>query len=164
MAGNSKQQAGLEVFLDLHRRRDCCNLFLLRHHQMKPTINILVVDDDVAIAKSFSRLVRILFPLSTIVESKTSVLDAITEIASAGPFDLVITDCHMPDGGGAAVITAARLRCANTHIKTKTILMSGEAGEEEIKKIEPDLFLQKPISIDKLKVSIVQLVPGIVRH
>ena len=164
MAGNSKQQAGLEVFLDLHRRRGGCNLFLLHHHQMKPTINILVVDDDVTVATSFSRLVHILFPLSTIVGFKTSVLAAITEIASTGPFDLVITDCHMPDGGGAAVIAAARSRCANTRSKTKVILISGEAGEDEIKKIEPDLFLQKPISIDKLKVSIVQLVPEIVQH
>jgi CheY-like chemotaxis protein len=84
------------------------------------------------------------------VVSVANVREALAEIA-AGPFDVLLSDLHMPDAGdGFTVISAMR----HTHPKAVTLVLSGYPELTEALaaiRLQADEVLVKPIDISSLR-------------
>ena len=116
-------------------------------------LSILTVDDDATALLAVRDLLLIAFPGTNVL----SVTDPVTamRVALRAPPDLVITDLHMPNGGGAQLCAA--LRSDPRTSSTPIIVLTGQGGAsdwQELRKLGVERFLVKPIDFDMLEMTI----------
>jgi ActR/RegA family two-component response regulator len=107
---------------------------------------VLLVDDD---KNEIFLTQRSLVKNGCEVVAVTSVSEALAQII-AQPFDVLITDLHMPDpGDGFAVVTAMR----HSHPKALTLVVSGYPDVQKSLAailLQADEVLVKPFDVDQL--------------
>ncbi len=113
---------------------------------------ILLVDDHAAVLRSMKDLLE---QFDFEVVPATSVTEALNLIV-AQPFDVLITDLHMPDpGDGFAVVTAMR----HSQPEALTFVISGfpdVKGAMAAILLEADEVLVKPLDVERLAELIVK--------
>jgi DNA-binding NtrC family response regulator len=110
---------------------------------MSIIINVLVVDDDVAVCRIVHRM---LADEQYKVQTSQSVADALGAIEQK-PFDVYVMDYKLPDGSGLDVAERIRLKWGAAPI----ILISGydrSAVALRAEKLRISDFLEKPFSRD----------------
>ncbi len=104
-------------------------------NQTQRTFRILIVDDEMIVGTAHARVVD---RLNKIFEKQGLNLhldiklivggpNAIKTIGESEPFDLIITDYHMPNANGLVVLRAAKVKDA----ATKVLIFSGFISEFE---------------------------------
>jgi serine/threonine protein kinase len=116
-------------------------------------LKILTVDDDATALLAVRDLLLLAFPGTDVV----SVTDPVTavRVAVRDRPDLVITDLHMPHGGGTKLCAA--LRSDPRTAETPIIVLTGHGGASDwqhLRKLGVDRFLVKPIDFDTLEATI----------
>jgi HD-like signal output (HDOD) protein/CheY-like chemotaxis protein len=111
---------------------------------------ILFVDDDRAILEGFQNLLykdRKRWDL-VFVDGGSAALAAL----AASPFDVVVTDLHMPGMDGTALLEEVKLRSPST----ARIMLSGQAERDAIVRALPSLhqLIAKPCTVDELRTAI----------
>ena len=100
---------------------------------------LLIVDDEVEIAKALRRLLRREFK----VELAHTGAEALTRLEQ-GPIDLVLSDFRMPGINGAELLAQVKLRWPST----ACALLSGYADDSAMKAFvngrKPTTFIRKP--------------------
>jgi DNA-binding NtrC family response regulator len=105
----------------------------------KPTI--LIVDDDAGILKSFSKIFqRKGYQVTVAAEGKEAI-----EHLHHNRYDVAVVDLALPDMEGNRLFPVIK----ETSPKTVRIMLTGKAFIKNTVK-EADVFLNKPISPDKL--------------
>jgi serine/threonine protein kinase len=126
--------------------------------QAPRTLRVLVVDDDTSTLLAVRELLCMSFPGADVV----TVADphAALTIALREPPDLVISDLHMPHGGGLALTTALRREAATRDVPIVVVTAYGGASDwQQLRALGADRFLVKPVDIDTL-VSVVRSLVG----
>lgn len=62
-------------------------------------------------------------------------------------FDLIISDFDMPVMNGLALLKKLR----KDKFTEKVVIMSGGNHEDDFKEVKPDMYLSKPIDLEKIK-------------
>src|ERR1051325_9639695 len=107
---------------------------------------LLVVDDEENILLTISEVLRL---EGHEVETAASGLEAVSKLEAGEPFDLVLTDLHMEDGGGPVLLEEVPRRSP----LTITIVLTGFAAvESAIAALRQGAYdyLTKPCIIDEL--------------
>ena len=107
---------------------------------------ILLAEDD---ARVRSLVARVLVDEGYDVHEATGPADAFALLAEAGPFDLVVSDVSMPDGGGVALLD----RIEREGLPCPVLFISGFSGPRELaaRMRSPRVrFLAKPFLPDDL--------------
>jgi CBS domain-containing protein len=119
-------------------------------------LRILAVDDDANTLIAVRELLLMSFPGVQV----TTVTDPITAVSMArkDPPDLVITDLHMPDPGGAGVVAALRDDPLCHDVPIIVVTGQGSAADwRGLKALGADRFLVKPLEFETLEFLITQL-------
>lgn len=107
--------------------------------------HLLIVDDDALIRRLLRRVVALVQPTAHVYEAE-SVAQALRIVASA-PLDVVISDYHLPDGLGTAVLAAVRARLPQCPV----YLISGEpAAAGAAAEARATGFFAKPLDLNLL--------------
>jgi two-component system response regulator PilR (NtrC family) len=101
---------------------------------------ILVCDDEASLREMLQILLRREGYRVDLVDGVHAARD---QLASADPYDVVITDLVMPDGTGMEVLDAVRARSADTQILMVTAFATTEQAVEAMRKGAYD-YVQKP--------------------
>jgi CheY-like chemotaxis protein len=112
-----------------------------------PGLRILLVDDDHALRHV---LADILGEEGHAVVEATRGADALMHLERGEPFDLVLTDLHMPDVTGWDVARAVKARWP----KIAVVLITGSGPDAEGTDAERevvDMTLAKPVTIEALR-------------
>ncbi len=112
---------------------------------MDKGLNILVVDDDVAIRKLFERILKKEEHRVTTVSSGKEAIKAVGK----KPFDIVFLDVVMPEMDGLEVFKAIK----KINSEAIVIMMSGYPVEERIKeaiRLGATDHIEKPLNADKI--------------
>jgi serine/threonine protein kinase len=113
-------------------------------------LRVLVVDDDARMLLAMRELLPMSFP-GTEVITVTDPASALS-IARRERLDLVITDLHMPRGGGWALTRALRRDATTKDVPIVVVTAYGGASDwHELKAFGADRFLLKPIDVDILE-------------
>jgi serine/threonine-protein kinase len=112
-------------------------------------LRVLVVDDDASALLAVRELLRMSFPGADVV-TMADPTSALAVARRARP-DLVITDLHMPHGGGLALTSALRNNPATRDVPIVVVTAYGGGSDwRELRALGADRFLIKPIDIDTL--------------
>ena len=115
------------------------------------SFQILWVDDDFIITKSSGKMAESLGHTCTTVNSGTKAL----EFLEKAQCDIVFTDIGMPKMNGWELAETIRQRFGN---KTKIVAVTGWDMKEKVETEESiDHFLQKPFTIENLKITLSEL-------
>ncbi len=107
---------------------------------------ILVCDDEAGLREMLQILLRREGYQVDVVDGLHAARD---RLASADPYDAVITDLAMPDGSGMQVLDAVRSRAADTQILMITAYATTEQAVEAMRKGAYD-YVQKPFKNHEL--------------
>lgn len=121
-------------------------------------LRILVVDDEAPTLTAMRELLLESIPGAEVITVTNTVTAAAIAIRERP--DVVVTDLHMPDGGGAALTTM--LRADPRTVATPIIIVTGHGGAahwRELRALGADRFLVKPVDVDAL----VAMIRGLVR-
>src|ERR1051325_3873163 len=136
------EQHGQRLATSMNTRRYHMSLLPVEHVEHR----VLLVDDDAAVLKMMTDF---LSRRGFAVVAATSVSEALGCIASQ-PFDVLITDLHMPNpGDGFTVITAMR----HSHPEALTMLVSGYPDIQSAMAaivLEADEIIVKPFDVAKI--------------
>lgn len=117
-------------------------------------LRVLAVDDDPNTLLAVRELLQLSFPgveVITVADPASALMIALRE-----PPHLVITDLHMPNGGGLALTSALRRNPSTKDVPIVVVTAYGGASDwRELKALGADRFLVKPLDIDTL-VSVVR--------
>jgi eukaryotic-like serine/threonine-protein kinase len=114
-----------------------------------PPIHVLVVDDEPGALSALRELLLTTFPRARVTAVTNT--KAAAEIAIRERPDVVITDLHMPDGGGLELTTLLRAHPTANDIPIIVITGLGGARDwHELRALGADRFLVKPIDFDAL--------------
>lgn len=75
--------------------------------------------------------------------------------------DVIVLDIHMPGGGGKNALK--RVRESHKSFDVPVMLMSADADtalSEEMRKLQADGFIQKPLELDRLHQALMRLAEG----
>jgi DNA-binding NtrC family response regulator len=111
--------------------------------------DILIVDDDANTLASLSRAFRLAGHDATVCDNATRAL----ELARAQRFDLILSDVVMPGKDGIALLEELK----RSGVGSPVVMISGQANVEiavRATKLGALDFLEKPISIDKLLLTV----------
>ena len=111
--------------------------------------NILVVDDDLAIAESISLALRFLGYQTMAAEGGEEALGKLEKYQ----FDAVLLDIRMPDIDGLEVLRRIVQRDRNTVVVMLTAVGNEEIAEEAMR-LGADNFLTKPCNIDTVQITL----------
>jgi two-component system nitrogen regulation response regulator NtrX len=120
---------------------------------MAAKIHLLVIDDDANTLASLARAFRLAGHEATVCDSAARALELIPELANARKLDLILCDVVMPGKDGLTLL--ADLKAAG--IGVPVVMISGQASVEmavRATKLGAVDFLEKPISTDKLMVTV----------
>jgi CheY-like chemotaxis protein len=115
---------------------------------MRDSFHILVVEDEQAMAHMIARMLG--GPASKIATARNGWEALIKISVTAQPFDVVITDHHMPIMTGLQLVH--RLRAHN--FSGKILVLSGHLSDEDIRayeKLSVDMMMSKPFDFDELQ-------------
>jgi DNA-binding NtrC family response regulator len=87
---------------------------------MSRELTILVVDDDPMITSSYARIFRREFKTVVVANDVAKAIEAL----NSGSIDVCVSDWDMPNGGGKAVLDAA---------KVPVVIITGNAESEEVR-------------------------------
>lgn len=113
----------------------------------RDTTRVLIVDDDVHVARSFSRILRAETVSVSVTHSAASALELLTEES----FDLVICDVIMPETSGLELYRKARDQ--GVDVSTFAFVTGGaliEGGDQAVRNTGCPL-LHKPVDADDLR-------------
>ncbi len=113
---------------------------------------VLLVDDDEA---AVGLLAEILERERYRVATATSVTEALKQVATSGPFDLVLTDLRMPGASGLDLLRVVRDRFPDTIVIVLTAFGDAAAAAEAIRAGAYD-FISKPYELSDLRQMIVR--------
>jgi CheY-like chemotaxis protein len=108
------------------------------------TKRVLIVDDERDIADSVKLVVNKLgYEAKTVNNGKSAI-----KLLKKEKFDLVLLDMLMPGISGRETLEIIRKdsKLKNQKVAFLTVVQLGQAGEEEIKKLRPIAYIQKPIT------------------
>ena len=111
--------------------------------------HLLIVDDEANTLASLSRAFRLAGHEAVVCDNAAKAL----ELASAQPFDLILSDVVMPGKDGLALLE--ELKAAG--VTSPVVMMSGQAHIEmavKATRLGALDFLEKPISTDKLLLTV----------
>ncbi len=111
--------------------------------------HLLIVDDEANTLASLSRAFRLEGHEATVCDNATKAL----ELATAQPFDLILSDVVMPGKDGLALLEELKKQ----GVATPVVMMSGQAHIEmavRATRLGALDFLEKPISTDKLLLTV----------
>src|SRR5690606_5074580 len=121
-------------------------------------LRVLAVDDEVSTLLAVRELLQLSFPGIDVVTT-TDPATALA-IAEREPPDIVITDLHMPHGGGFGLTQALRQREATRTVPIVVVTAYGGASDwRALREIGADRFLVKPVDFDTLA-SVVRSLTG----
>jgi signal transduction histidine kinase/DNA-binding response OmpR family regulator len=116
------------------------------HHPELAGLQVLVVDDNATNLRILDGLLRAWSMAPTLVSSGEEALDVLTNGNGTSPFDLIITDSHMPGLNGFELVERIRALPA---AKRPTILMLSSAnGREDAARARAlgiTVYLTKPV-------------------
>jgi DNA-binding NtrC family response regulator len=111
--------------------------------------NLLIIDDDANTLASLSRAFRVAGHEATVTDDPARAL----ELAREGAFDAIFSDVVMPAKDGLTLLEEIK----KAGVMTPVVMMSGQAHIEmavKATKLGAADFLEKPISTDKLLVTV----------
>lgn len=111
--------------------------------------NLLIIDDDRNTLASLSRAFRLAGNEATVTDDPARALD----LARTGAFDAIFSDVFMPAKDGLTLLEEIK----RAGVTTPVVMMSGQAHIEmavKATKLGAADFLEKPISTDKLLVTV----------
>jgi len=118
-------------------------------------VRVLVADDDPQLLDSVCEVLK---RLDADVVRALSGADLIEQLASAGPFDLVVTDISMPWMNGLQAIRSTRAAGLSTSVIVMTALRDPRIPAQ-VKSLGPNAaFLQKPFELSDLEAAASALV------
>ncbi|MCX4243744.1 protein kinase domain-containing protein [Paraliomyxa miuraensis] len=124
----------------------------------RPGMRVLLVDDEASTLAAMSDLLELSFPGITV--STASNPGVALELADRFRPDLVITDLHMPGGGGMALTRALRERESLRKVPIVVVTAYGGASDwQQLRELGADRFLVKPIDFDTM-VTVVRSLMG----
>ena len=112
--------------------------------------SVLIVDDDLEISESLSRILKMFFKECVIAKDGVEALEIFKDhLEKSKYFTLVVTDLELPKKGGLAVIKEIR-----TFLKSQPVLIVSAHDEAEFLSeaisLEVQGYLLKPVSMPKL--------------
>jgi len=130
-------------------------LALAARRQMTAS-RIVIADDD----PDSLELLRLALgnPLVEICEA-TNGAELVQLLAEDGPFDLVVTDIHMPWMEGLQVLHSARA----AEVKSPVLVITGLAGTDlqaKVDRLGNAKLLRKPFGIPELRAAVADLMAG----
>lgn len=126
-------------------------------------IHVLVAEDHPINRAVIERQLDLLGYIHTVVEDGQQAWDALTH----SPFDLLITDCHMPVLDGYALAQRIRRWEEETGAHLPIIALSASALPEEVDRCHRagmDDFLAKPVQLEELQKKIAAFANDIIRE
>jgi CheY-like chemotaxis protein len=125
-------------------------------HKPKAVSRIAIADDD----PDSLELLRLALggPQIEICEAVNGA-DLVDLLAENGPFDLVVTDVHMPWMEGLQVLLSAR----NAEIKTPVLVITGFSRADtqaRVDRLGNAKLLRKPFGISELRQAVSELMAG----
>jgi DNA-binding response OmpR family regulator len=127
-----------------------------RHRRMRAqtiVARVVIADDD---PDTLDLLRRALGSPTTQILEAASGAELIQRLADDGPFDLIVTDIHMPWMRGLDVLRSVRA----CDVDTPALVVTGESGVEhqvEIARLGNARLLRKPFEIAKLRQAVIEL-------
>jgi len=125
---------------------------------MERKVRILVVDDEVDIAKSAAEVIERLVP-NCEAEWAPSCAGGLAALSRA-PFDAVVVDYRMPDKSGLEFIRRARDLEPGLPIVLMTAYASMDVATQAINVAHVDAFLRKPVHPEALARAITAAIGG----
>src|ERR1700690_1128281 len=116
---------------------------------MASKAHILIIDDDANTLASLARAFRLAGHEAAVCDNAARAL----ELAKAERFDLILSDVVMPGRDGIALLEDLK----KAGVSCPAVMMSGQASFEMAlgaRKLGAIDFLEKPISTDKLLLSV----------
>ncbi|NDJ76795.1 MAG: response regulator [Chloroflexi bacterium] len=113
---------------------------------------IMIVEDDLDLCETYTDFLEAAGHTVKVITSSAQAIDAL--IRERNVPDLVILDMNLPGESGIVVLGFIR-RLPRLH-NTKVIIVSGyvDMANRAIAEWGADLFLPKPVSLEKLRTSI----------
>jgi len=111
---------------------------------MKPTLNILLIEDDEMFACVIQRMLKALSNRYAVVHV-TRVSEAIRELDS-GPFDVVLTDLTLPDAVRLESVELVRRARPDLPVVVLTLFESGELATEALQAGAQDFIVKDSAS------------------
>ncbi|MGA7741074.1 MAG: response regulator [Polyangia bacterium] len=130
---------------------------LARAAQRQMTVSRIVIADDDPDSLELLRL-ALGNPLIEICEA-TNGAELVQLLADDGPFDLVITDIHMPWMEGLQVLHSARA----AEVKAPVLVITGLPGTDlqaKVDRLGNAKLLRKPFGIPELRAAVAELMAG----
>lgn len=116
------------------------------------TARILIVDDDERICSSMQRLLR---AEGHHCDAALGVVQAREELASGGPFELLLCDMRMPDGSGLDLVDWVNEQLPDLHVLMITGVDDPEVAAEALER-GADGYLVKPLRPNEVRIQIAQ--------
>jgi len=123
---------------------------------MQPHARVLVADDDAQLLSTVADALALLGADVTRAASGAELIDA---LASAGPFDLVITDVSMPWMSGLRAMHNARAAGLGTAIIVMTALQDKTLARQVRALGRNATLLRKPFALSDLESAATKLLP-----
>jgi DNA-binding NtrC family response regulator len=120
---------------------------------MASKIHLLVIDDDANTLASLSRAFRLAGHEAAVCDTAARALELIPELLSTRKLDVILCDVVMPGKDGLALLSDLK----SAGIGVPVVMISGQASVEmavRATKLGAVDFLEKPISTDKLMVTV----------
>ena len=116
---------------------------------------ILLIDDEPALVKVFSRLLG----REHDVIAVTSAADALVALEADPTFDLILCDVNMPDVGGLELYQ--RIRAQWPALADCVVFLSGSSDESSVASVvPPSRWLGKPLETEALRAFIATWLAG----
>lgn len=136
---------------------DACGVITLDDgpKQDRQPIRILIVEDDPVIRLLLSKVAGMCHAQW---REAVTLGEALSRLALE-EFDLVLLDCHLPDGHGAEVVEAAKAAAIRRGGATQVIAISSDSSIENAERMYEagaNLFLAKPVPIRQLVAIVAQ--------
>ncbi len=122
---------------------------------MPQKAHLLIVDDEANTLASLSRAFRLEGHEATVCDNANKAL----ELATTQPFDIILSDVVMPGKDGLTLLEELKTQ----GIVTPVVMMSGQAHIEmavRATRLGALDFLEKPISTDKLLLTVENALPS----
>jgi CheY-like chemotaxis protein len=116
------------------------------HHPELAGLNVLVVDDNATNLRILDGLLHAWSMIPTLVSSGEKALDALVDRNGGPPFDLIITDSHMPGIDGFELVE--RIRALPAERRPTILMLSSASGREDAvraRSLGITVYLTKPV-------------------
>jgi two-component system response regulator MprA len=119
--------------------------------KMENTVQVLVVDDEPAVALAIKSALRFCGYLVSTAGNGQAALDSVQ--ADPGRYSIVLSDHNMPGLGGIALVKALRAIDYPGRIVILSAYLTGE-NEEQYEALGVDQILSKPFNLERLRLAL----------